>query len=154
MRRLTVLLALLTTPLFAQLQEKITVERILVDARVTNDSGDPIAGLKPEDFRVKIDGKLARVESADWISETARGREQQPAPAGRLLVFLFQTDFAHASTRIRGEMQLVAMRDKWIRWLEPDDRVAVLSFDSHLKLRLDFSGDKEKMRGAMEQALY
>jgi VWFA-related protein len=154
----------------AQVKEEITVERILVDARVTNDSGDPILGLKPEDFRVKIDGKLARVESAEWIPESAAARAlasidepapaevntsmDQPAPRGRLLVFFFQTDFTRLPSRTGGQMQLLSMRDKWLDWLEEDDRVAVFSFDSHLKFHLDFTSDKEKIRNAMEQALY
>ncbi len=155
MRRLALLLVLLATTAHAQVQEKITVERILIDARVTNDSGDPILGLKPEDFRVKIDGKLAGVESVDWIPESTVARElanidappaaevntsmEQPAPRGRLLIFLFQTDFARVPSRITGQMQIVSARDKWLEWLEDDDRVAVFSFDSHLKFYLDFT---------------
>lgn len=170
MRRLALLLVLLATTAHAQVQEKITVERILIDARVTNDGGDPILGLKPEDFRVKIDGKLARVESVDWIPESTVARElanidappaaevntsmEQPAPRGRLLIFFFQTDFARVPSRITGQMQIVSARDKWLEWLEDDDRVAVFSFDSHLKFYLDFTNDKEKIRNAMEQALY
>src|SRR5262245_21098836 len=154
----------------AQVQEKITVERILVDVRVTNDSGDPILGLKPEDFRVKIDDKLAKVESVDWIPESAAARAlaeideppkvevntsmDQPAPRGRLLIFLFQTDFARNSSRVTGQMQVVNMRDKWLDWIEDDDRVAVFSFDSHLKFYLDFTNDKERIKDAMEQALF
>jgi len=152
-----------------QLQEKITVERILIDARVTNDSGDPITGLKPEDFRVKIDGKLAKVESADWIPETAVARDlanldepqgevntstDQPAPRGRLLVFLFQTDFVREPSRMIGQMQVLSQREKWLDWLEDEDRVAVFSFDSHLKFHLDFTNDKQRIQTAMEQALF
>src|SRR5438128_5156299 len=168
--RAALITLLLATAAHAQVQEKITVERILIDARVTNDSGDPILGLKPEDFRVKIDGKLARVESVDWIPESTVARElanidapppaevntsmEQPAPRGRLLIFFFQTDFARVPSRTTGQMQIVSARDKWLEWLEDDDRVAVFSFDSHLKFFLDFTSDKEKIRNAMEQALY
>src|SRR4051812_18701239 len=82
-----------------QYQERITVERILVDARVTDSHGNPIPGLTPADFRVLIDDKPAKVESADWIPETAAAREladidrpqpevntsnDVPAPTGRL----------------------------------------------------------------------
>jgi VWFA-related protein len=169
MRRLALFLVLVAATSHAQLQEKITVERILIDARVTNDSGDPITGLKPEDFRVKIDGKLAKVESADWIPETMVARDlanldapqgevntsvDQPAPKGRLLVFLFQTDFVREPSRTIGQMQILSQRDKWLDWIEDDDRVAVFSFDSHLKFFLDFTNDKERIANAMEQALY
>ena len=158
-----------------QLQEQITVERVIVDARVTDYQGNPIAGLKPSDFKVKIDGKPAKVEAADWIADTAAQREidettaeatavpapAAPAPAapalprtGRLLVFLFQTDFARNSARIRGQMKLFQLNEEWLDWIEPEDRVAVLSFDSHLKFRLDFTGNKHDIANAMEQALY
>ncbi len=172
--RMRVCLSLLLFALFvptaahAQLQEKITVERILIDARVTNYSGDAILGLGPDDFRVRIDGKPAKVESVEWVPETTVGRElanieapraevntstDQPAPRGRLLVFFFQTDFAREPSRVIGQQQIVVMADKWLDWLEDDDRVAVFSFDSHLKFHLDFTGDKQKIHDAMEHAL-
>jgi VWFA-related protein len=152
-----------------QLQEQITVERVIVDARVTDGEGNPITGLKPSDFKVKIDGKPAKVEAADWIADTAAQREidetlaDTPAPApttapqpqrGRLLVFLYQTDFARNSVRVRGQMKLLSMNEEWLDWLEPEDRVAVLSFDSHLKFRLDFTSNKHNIANAMEEALY
>ncbi len=151
-----------------QYQEKITVERILVDARVTDSHGDPILGLKPADFRVRVDGRPATVESVDWIPETAAARaladiEQPqeevnttldvPAPRGRLLVFYFQTDFARNSARIAGQMDILQKIDEFLDVLEPGDRVAVLSFDSHLKFRLDFSDDKHRIAAAMLDAL-
>ena len=58
-----------------QYQEKIVVERILIDVRVTDYKGNPVMGLKPEDFRVLIDDKKASVESVEWIPETAAARE-------------------------------------------------------------------------------
>src|SRR4029077_8547702 len=133
-----------------QTQEQITVERVIVDARVTNSVGDPITALKASDFIVKIDGKRATVESADWIADTAAQREIDetlsggealtPVPPsqsrGRLLIFLYQTDFARNNVRVRGQMKLLQM-DDWLDWVEPEDRMAVLSFGSHLKFRLD-----------------
>jgi len=149
-----------------QLQEQITVERVIVDARVTDSVGEPITGLKPSDFIVKIDGKRAVVEAADWIADTAAQREidestgggQAPSPVqsqspGRMIVFLYQTDFARNAPRLRGQMKLLQM-DEWLDWVEPEDRVAVLSFDSHLKFRLDFTNNKHDIANAMEQSLY
>src|SRR5262249_56346381 len=37
--------------------------------------------------------------------------------------------------------------------LLPTDRVAVVSYDSHLKLRQDFTNDQEKIRDALFQAI-
>jgi VWFA-related protein len=164
----TTALLLVTSPLIAQVQEHITVERIIVDARVTDDRGNPITGLKASDFKVRIDGKPAAVESSEWIPETAAARElasidsaiadintslDQPAPRGRLLIFFYQTDFARNSVRVAGQMQAVVNADDWLDWLDPDDRVAVFSFDSHLKFRLDFTNNKDHIKDAMQQAL-
>jgi VWFA-related protein len=152
----------------AQVQEQITVERILVDARVTDDHGNPITGLKAADFKVRVDGKPAIVESIEWIPETAAARElanidaaiadvnttlDQPAPHGRLLIFFYQTDFARNSARIAGQMQTVVNADEWVDWLDSEDRVAVFSFDSHLKFRLDFTNNKDHIKDAMQQAM-
>ncbi|MEO6260354.1 MAG: VWA domain-containing protein [Thermoanaerobaculia bacterium] len=149
-------------------ETQITVERILIDARVTNDRGDPILGLQPSDFRVRIDGKPASVESVEWIPETAVGRDlatldappvevnrslDQPAPPGRLLIYFFQTDFARNSVRVAGQQHIVVSSEQWTEWLEEEDRVAVFSYDSHLKFRLDFTNDGNHIHDAMEQAL-
>jgi|SRR5581483_9606310 len=162
------MLALLFLLATQQYQEKITVERILVDARVTDSRGEPILGLKPADFRVRVDGRPAIVESAEWVPETAVGRaiaeiEQPPpevnntldvpAPRGRLFVFFFQTDFARNTARVAGQMDILQRIDDFLNMLEPGDRVAVFSFDSHLKFRLDFSDDKHRIAGAMYDAL-
>jgi VWFA-related protein len=151
-----------------QVQERITVERIIVDTRVTDDRGNPVTGLKAADFNVRIDGKPARVESSEWIPETAAARElasidsaiadvnttlDQPAPRGRLLIFFYQTDFARNSARAAGQMQTVVNADAWLEWLDPEDRVAVFSFDSHLKFRLDFTSNKDHIKDAMQQAM-
>jgi VWFA-related protein len=167
MRRLLLTFAIALSA-SAQVQEKITVERIIVDARVTDSRGEAITNLRPADFRVRIDGKAADVESIEWIPETAVGRDladidrppaevnrtsDVPAPRGRLLVFLFQTDFARNGVRLSGQMKLMTLSHDYTDWLEPDDRVAVLSYDSHLKFRLDFSDDKERIHDAMEHSI-
>jgi len=47
--------------------ERVEVARLIVDARVLDDRGNPIAGLTADDFKVSIDGKAARVETATWV---------------------------------------------------------------------------------------
>jgi VWFA-related protein len=179
MRRALALLAFFTLPAQAfaqtaevaqQSAETITVERILIDARVTDATGEPVLNLTPDEFRVKIDGKVATVESVDWIPETNVTRElanaerdeaaptdasviEEPQPQSRLLVFLFQTDFARNKVRIGGQMKIMSYIDEMLETLEPEDRVAVLSYDSHLKFRLDFTSEKAKIREAMRGAL-
>ena len=172
-RERIVALVLVLWPLVAsaqglKTQEEITVERILIDARVTDSHGEPLVGLTPSDFRVKVDGKLAVVESVDWIPDTAAARAlstidessaaagdsaAMPAPNGRLFIYFFQTDFARNAARVGGQMHLLANVDGLVDSLEENDRVAVLSFDSRLKFRLDFSSDKAAIKHAMTEAL-
>ncbi len=158
-----------SVPVFAQqqYQEQITVERILIDARVTDRKGDPILGLKPSDFIVKVDGKLTTVESADWIPETAAQRviagidDDAPAtpntpitpPKGRLFIYFIQTDFARNQPRLAGQMSFIHYADEMVDELEEGDRVCVFSFDSHLKFRLDFTDDKRQIKDAIDNAL-
>ena len=172
MRRLLAVTLLFAPLAAAQIQEQITVERILIDARVTDYSGDPILNLGPDDFVVKVDGKLAKIESVDWIPETAAQREiagiddEQPAtattattapaiepPHGRLFIYFVQTDFAREPSRIGGHMSFLSYADQMIDNLEEGDRVAVFSFDSHLKFRLDFTDDKEALKQAIRDAM-
>jgi VWFA-related protein len=165
-----VLTALFAAVLLAQeaprAGETITVERILIDARVTDSHGEPLLGLEAADFGVRIDGKPAAIESAEWIQDTGAGPNEEPPaeessaetlatppPAGRLLIFFFQTDFARVRSRVEGQMSILSYTDDFIENLDPDDRVAVFSFDSHLKFRLDFTGDKEALRRTIREAL-
>jgi VWFA-related protein len=165
-RHAAVLLLLAVTANAQEIRDTITVERILIDVRVTGLGGDPIPNLEPKDFRVRIDKVPATVESVEWIPESAGARElaaldketaktslDVPAPQGRLLIFFFQTDFARESLRIRGQMKILPFADQLLDSLEPEDRVAVVSFDSHLKFRLDFSDDRDAIRKAMRESL-
>src|SRR5215470_12438822 len=73
-------------------REEARVERVVVDAYVTDKDGQPIPDLKPSDFRVKVDGHVIPPESADWVpaempeasapppAENADASAEPPAP--------------------------------------------------------------------------
>lgn len=163
------LAVLVAVPALAQdeeaYEETLTVVRYLVDVRVTDTAGRAIIDLTPEDFSVKIRGKAAHVESATWV-----GRGQSTAvpdlhevsgdpgraieePPGRLLVLFIQTDFGRNAPRIMGQLKFNPIADQIIELLEPNDRVAVFQHDSHLKMRLDFSLDRDATRKAVRDAI-
>ena len=157
---------LLAVPAFAQYSETITVGRVLLSVRIVDRGGKAIAGLHPEDLAAQIDGKPVEVMSVTWVPETgprepdpefleALARHAVEAPReGRLFVFYFQTDFARNTPRVSGQMNALIYVDRIIdEVIQPDDRVAVLSFDSHLKLHLDFTGDKAQIRKAAQRTL-
>ena len=140
------------------LPEAVSVERVSVDARVL-DGGRAVRGLRPEDFRVRIDGDPAELVSVTWVSaEGARpvalaGRPGDEAPPsthvrGRLLVFFFQKDLH--PTRTGGLLRLLEKARGMIEGLGPGDLVAVLSFDTHLKLWCDFTADRQTLLRVLE----
>ena len=147
--------------------ESVTVSRVLIDARVVDPLGEPIRNLNAGHFKVRIDGKPARVESALWVGDGEKSAAAMlPAmPAGqgfaglseaarspaRLIVFLFQKHLD--ASRVVGLMRMLIGMRRFVDSLGPDDRVAVLSFDSRLRVWLDFTRDMDKVRDVLEHGI-
>ncbi len=180
MRKLTIaMLFLAATAAFAQQEpeqeqepysETIFVVRYALDVRVTDSFGKAIEDLEAEDFIVRIGGKLAHVEAATWMAQGRRAQLQdnealedealddevmdESEPEQRSIVLFIQTDFSRVSERVLGQMRFNYFADKVLELLGPNDRVAVLSHDSHLKFRRDFTFDRESIRKAVRESLY
>jgi VWFA-related protein len=143
--------------------ERVDVSRVIVDVRVVDNRGGPIVDLVVEDFAVRIDGKAARVESARWVGGSepqavAKARVASPASIppdppspGRLILFLIQKDFE--GKRIQGLMHMLREALDFLDTLTADDRVAILSFDSHLKIWIDFTNDLEGLRRVLKRGI-
>ena len=143
-------------------QEHVEVRRVVVDARVVDPKGLPVEGLTAANFRVFVDGTPAGLDSVEWVSGTtpyAEGPTPEqaavagtaPAVEGRLVVMLFQADFA--SVRLTGLMRMKSRAIRVLDGLGPADRVAVVSYDSHLKLRVDFTSDRERLVQGIHDAI-
>ena len=142
--------------------ERVDVARVLIDVRVIDDDGRPIQGLEPDAFEVRIDGEPVRVESASWVGddsgedaddggaagENLRSSEiagfLDPVGRGQLIVFVVQKSLVHS--RALGLLRLLMHSDRLLAGITPADRVAVVSFDSHLKIWLDFTDDLDRVR--------
>ena len=145
-------------------QESVSTEKVVVDVHVIDYSGNPIEGLLKADFALRVDGSPVPIESVEWVSTSAppvppSGPESAEPPVasvpslpGRLIVLLFQTDYEES--RIIGQMRMIREAHTFLATCSPDDRIAVLSFDSHLKLRQDFTGDRAKLRRAIDRTIY
>jgi VWFA-related protein len=145
-----------------RVNEIVIVPRVEIDARVVDSRGDAIPGLTAKDFVVWVDGVQATIESTEWVAgdrpyaegltpEEAMATGGEVAPPGRLIVFFFQTDFV--KERLTGLMHMKQRAIDLLRTFKPEDRVAVISYDSHLKLRLDFTNDRDKITAAIHQAI-
>lgn len=149
-----------------QFDDEITVALDTIVVRVVDGDGRPILGLTPEDFRLRVHGREIPVTAVDWVSsqseaepakaEAAEFESWKPAepaawPAGKLIVFFVQADLN--PTRISGQLRLRPYTRELVASFAPSDRVAVVSFDSHLKLWLDFTTDREALLAAIDRAM-
>jgi VWFA-related protein len=114
-----------------------------------------VLGLGPADFSVRVGGHETEVESVLWIPASADAAETGTAleegelaardlakePEGRLIVVLFQIDFAFHPSRTSGLLRMAPRAEQFINNLGESDRVAVFVFSSHLQLRADFTSD-------------
>ena len=143
-------------------RETISVVRYVVDVRVVDAAGNAIRDLTSQDFEATLAGRAATVEDATWIgaARTADATRDDNVTAadqvdGRLVVFFVATDFARNASRIKGQMQFNEnFADQIFEMLDPADQVAVLSFDSRLKLRSDFTSNHAAARDAVGRSLY
>ena len=110
-------------------------------------------------------GRQLPVIAADWIPAGAAAPASlheispiPPAPVtppdkihGNLIVFFIQADFN--AVRIKGHLRILPFVREFLDALEPQDWVAVVSFDSHLKLWHDFSRDRLSTGDVIERAV-
>lgn len=129
----------------------VEVRRILLEVRVVNAGGEPVAGLTADDFEVSIGGRRVAVESVTFVPtsaaaavEPSKGRTAGPSVTAReprLVVVLFQTDIN--LYRIKGVVRMAPQAARFVRGLEAGDLVALFTFESHLELRADFTPERE-----------
>src|SRR5436305_3582584 len=151
-----------------QFEAAIDVSLTTVVVRVVDTWGQPVPDLTPRDFRVRA-GKLeVPVVAVDWTSgddpppaaapvppapfaDAAPVTEALPHPPGRLMVFFVQADLNPPS--ISGQLRLRPHTRELLETLHPEDRIAVVSYDSHLKLRQNFTRDHASAYAALDEAM-
>lgn len=150
----------------ASFGERIEVRLATYVVRALDSYGDPMLGLGPEDFRLTANGKEIPISSLDWQGLAAPAAPDAPPklapwppvpprPEGseaRTLVFFVQADI-NAPNRTRGHLKLLPLLDEVLATLTPADRIAVVSFDSHLKLWQDLTADHARVKDALWHAV-
>ncbi len=154
-------------------EEAITVALLSVVTRIVDPRGEPIPDLEPDDLIVRVGKREARVLNLEWTSSyqpppeipaielaqaRALAREGQleldadsPASPGKLVVFFLQVNFE--PSRIAGHLKILPDVERLLNTLHPDDRVAIVSFDSHLKLWQDFTRDRRATFQILKRAI-
>jgi VWFA-related protein len=151
-------------PLVAQQQpavnEKIDVNLVLLDAVVTDRSGQQILGLDKDNFVVKEDGVPQQIDSVAYYTN-------------RTLVTSTEENAAFKNEHIRSDRYFVVFLDKpqngflydeliharqalekfVDQQMQPGDRMAIVGHDVRLKVYSDFSSDKTQLRKALNDAI-
>jgi VWFA-related protein len=150
--------------------ESIDVRVVNVEAVVTDRHGSRVSGLKPEDFRLRVDGKEVPVE---YFSEVRDGEalpapsaaapaEAAPAPAqaavqgvaeGRVGTYYLLYIDDYFSVGAQRNTVLQALKADLGR-LGPDDRMAVVAYNGgRLTLLSNWSGSPAELERAFDQAM-
>jgi VWFA-related protein len=137
------------------------VELVTVDVTVLDDQGRPVKDLRAPEFTVKIDGKLRRVVSAEYVEidiAAAKKAAEFPVeshfttnfgpPAGRSIVFVVD----QGNIRAGGARPILATAAKYLDRMSPLDRVALVTIPPPGPV-VDFTTDRLKLRNAMQQVV-
>jgi VWFA-related protein len=148
-------------PLFG---ETIEVRVVNVEAVVTDKQGNRVPDLKPEDFRLKVDGKPIKI---DYFNEVRGGQAIAPLPGATQTVpglpdlapgspvgtsyLVFVDDYFSVGPR-RDEV-LRSLKGDLTR-LGPEDRMAIVAFDGkHLTMLSSWSSSAHDLGRAIESAI-
>jgi VWFA-related protein len=148
--------------------DELEVRVVDVEAVVTDKQGNRVSGLKPGDFRLRVDGKEVPIE---YFSEVKDGRSLAPdaasptsadtakpeagvqplteGPVGTYYLVFVDDYFSIAQHR---NVVLKAIKDQLGR-LGPEDRMAVVAYDGgRLAMLSNWSGSKDDLARALDQA--
>ncbi|MGH9382164.1 MAG: VWA domain-containing protein [Thermoanaerobaculia bacterium] len=143
-----------------QFEGEVDVTEVFLDVVVTDRQGQPVPGLQAGDFVVTEDGEPVEVTSVEYYTTRygAPEAELKPGevPASRHFIFFFDDQRFNSTPENRllpQQVQAGRQAAEWAREnLQPSDWAAVLSYDSRLKIHLDFAQDRDAIVEAIEAA--
>jgi VWFA-related protein len=138
--------------------DEITVRVINLELVVTNRKGERVSGLRPEEFRLRVDGQETPIEFFSEIVEgvAEQGGEALPAAPGvvdgrtSISYLVFIDDFFSIA---RDRDQVLDAVEEDLEHLGPGDRMAIVAYDGKsLQELTGWTGSKTILRGALEEA--
>jgi len=129
-----VCLLVLATAVAAQL--RVDVRLVNVVATVTDEYGRYVEGLKASDFKLEEDGAVQQIAHFSFSHD-------QPVSVGIVL------DTSNSMERkISTATRAV---DRFLRDIHEDDDIFLMTFDGSVKVRQDFTSDREKLWTALQR---
>jgi hypothetical protein len=139
LRQIVFLAVLLPSALLADdVVFKSDVALSRVDAQVMDRSGRNVTGLQKEDFVLRVDGKPVPI----------RGFASEEMPIDIVLLL-----------DVSGSMQphvrrIASASEQALNVLAPNDRIAVMVFDTHARVRLPFRSDHDEITKSLQKLLH
>lgn len=163
----------MTTSLYAQKQKKkrpvasevVDVTEVLLDVLVTDQQGNVIVGLTEEDFIVEEDtGGSVELTGATFYSnrrfaETEERAEElgltyDAVPVDRYFVLFFHDQRQDIADLSGQQLDAARYAKRWVdRKLLANDYVAVISYNTSLRVQTDFTNDKKVIKKAIGDAV-
>jgi VWFA-related protein len=142
--------------------EELIVTEVLLDVLVTDERGNVILGLGPEDFVVKEAGDSVDLNSATFYSNRRfvdsadvgqrLGISSDEVPVDRYFILFFHDQRGLYPQLQTFHLNAVNRAQKWVyNELLPNDYVAVVSYGVKLQLHQDFTTDNKKITAALER---
>lgn len=143
--------------------ESLDIQVVNVDVFVTDRDGKPVQGLTAEDFELQVDGRAMEISNFYAVDGRASSQRSEPTPqplpepsAGQAtalttipsvpeeqqlhLVIYFDNLFLKPFNRNKVTRQVRNFLD---RYLGPDDRVMLVTFERSLHIRQPFTADRQ-----------
>src|SRR5437667_12517119 len=137
---------------------RVTTHLVLIDAVVTDKQGNPIAGLRPEDFVVEENGTAQKIATfAGPVESTAgpaslppgiysnRSQYRSTGPVTVMLLDAINTPFSDQAYARRQMLSFV--QDQY----KPDQRKAVFTLSGSLNVLQDFTTDPQILYAALQR---
>ena len=137
--------------------EQVEVNVVNVEAYVTDRDGNPVPGLRREDFAVLEDGKPMEVVNfeevgapppAAPVSQTASPPPTVPAADHPLRLTLY---FDNLHIRAADRLRVLTQLHQFITRLSPRDEVMLVTHENGLHVRLPFTSDRAALAEALRQ---
>ncbi len=150
-----------------QFTGKVNVNEVLLDVLVTDANGNVIVGLDKSDFVVRDNGNPVDLtgvtfysnrrllESNPTLAKQGVSTEQGTEDRYFILFFEDQKDTAQEAPRLLSQQLEAAKRARgWVDGdMQPNDWVAVVSYDTRLKVQQDFTHDRKALVAAIGDAM-
>lgn len=138
------------------IRERLEVTEVLLDVLVTDRAGNIIIGLRPEDFTIHDGERETTAKSATFYSNrrfvesgataSRLGVSPDEIPADRYFIFFFHDQRAENPTLTSNILDALRWTKDWVRYESlANDWIAILSYDTQLKVQQDFTNNKEDL---------